>query len=80
MIQSELIFVVLTLIVGLVIGFLLGQGRARMVFEEKLREAETARASLVSQADELREELRSATSTPRSPIEQNPSGEVPARE
>ncbi len=63
MILSAMIFAGLTLIIGLALGFLLGQARARMVYEEKLREAETARASLVSQADELREELRSASST-----------------
>lgn len=76
MILSAMIFAGLTLIIGLALGFLLGQARARMVYEEKLREAETARASLVSQADELREELRSASSRQPSAVGPNPPEEA----
>lgn len=76
MILSAMIFAGLTLIIGLVLGFLLGQARARMAYEEKLREVESARASLVSQADELREELRSASPTLPSNLGQNSPDEV----
>lgn len=61
MIVSAMIFAGLTLIIGGVLGFLLGQARARMNYEERLREAEAARAALASQVTELRQALRAAS-------------------
>lgn len=76
MIVSAMIFAGLTLIIGGVLGFLLGQARARMIYEEKLREAETARAMIASQADEMREALRAASAVELPAGEQKPAKEI----
>jgi len=60
MIVSAMIFAGLTLLIGGLLGFLLGQARARMYYEEKLRAAEADRASLESQLTNVRDFLRSA--------------------
>lgn len=60
MIVSAMIFAGLTLLIGGLLGFLLGQARTRMYYEEKLRNAETNRASLESQLTNMREFLRAA--------------------
>ena len=46
MILSAMIFAAVTAIVGFFIGFLLGQARSRMSYEEELKKVEEARASL----------------------------------
>ncbi len=58
MIVSAMIFAGMTLLIGGVLGFLLGQARARMTFEEKLGAAEAGRAELESRIADLREQLR----------------------
>jgi len=58
MILSAMIFAGLTLLIGGALGFFLGQARARMIYEEKLRDAESARARLESQLAGMRESLR----------------------
>jgi predicted histidine transporter YuiF (NhaC family) len=69
MIVSAMIFAALTLLIGGLLGFLLGQARARMYYEEKLRDAEADRASLESQLTNMRDFLRAAglEQTPPSP-------------
>jgi type II secretory pathway pseudopilin PulG len=42
------------MIFGIVLGFLLGQSRSRMDYEEQLRTVEEARATLESQLAQLR--------------------------
>lgn len=76
MIVSAMIFAGLTLIIGGVLGFLLGQARARMVYEEKLREAETTRAMLTSQVDELRNALRDGSRQQPSDAPPDPASEL----
>ena len=58
MIVSAMIFAGMTLLIGGVLGFLLGQARARMTYEEKLGAAEAVRAELESRIADLREQLR----------------------
>ncbi|MDE3135600.1 MAG: hypothetical protein KGL59_03425 [Acidobacteriota bacterium] len=60
MIISAMIFAGLTLLIGGVLGFLLGQARVRMLYEEKLRDAEADRAGLESQLTNMKEFLRAA--------------------
>lgn len=76
MIVSAMIFAGLTLIIGIALGFLLGQARARMSYEERLREVETARAELTSQADELRKALQEGTRTLPPGLEEKPANEI----
>jgi len=57
-IVSAMIFAGVTMIVGILLGFLLGQARSRMSYEEELRKVEQARASLESQLAQLRDALR----------------------
>jgi membrane protein YqaA with SNARE-associated domain len=60
MIISAMIFAGLTLVIGGALGFLLGQARVRMIYEEKLRNAEADRASLETQLTNMKEYLRAA--------------------
>lgn len=60
MIVSAMIFAALTLLIGGVLGFLLGQARVRMSYEEKMRDAEAYRANLESQLTNMRDFLRAA--------------------
>jgi hypothetical protein len=60
MIISAMIFAGLTLLIGGMLGFLIGQARARMLYEEKLRDAEADRAGLESQLTNMKEFLRAA--------------------
>ena len=60
MIVSAMIFAGLTLVIGGALGFLLGQARVRMIYEERLRNAEADRASLESQVTNMQEFLRAA--------------------
>lgn len=60
MIVSAMIFAGLTLLIGGLLGFLLGQARTRMYYEEKLRVAQSDRASLESQLANMRDFLRTA--------------------
>jgi hypothetical protein len=57
MIVSAMIFAGAFMIFGLVLGFRLGQARSRMSYEEQLRKAEEARASIEVQLDRLRGSL-----------------------
>lgn len=76
MILSAMIFAGLTLLIGFVLGFLLGQAKGRMNSEEKLQDAETARAALARQLAELRG-ASSAVSSERKPgIEPSAAGPV----
>lgn len=60
MIISAMIFAGLTLVIGGLFGFLLGQARARMYYEERLATADADRASLENQVTNMKEFLRSA--------------------
>jgi predicted histidine transporter YuiF (NhaC family) len=60
MIISAMIFAGLTLLIGGALGFLIGQARARMYYEEKLQEVEASRADLKSQLANMSEFLRAA--------------------
>jgi hypothetical protein len=71
MILSAMIFAGLTLVIGFVLGFLLGQAKGRMSAEEKLLDAEAARTALARQVAELRA-VSSAPASERKPgIESN---------
>ena len=72
MIVSAMIFAGLTLLMGGLIGFLLGQARGRMYYEERLREAEASHAGLKSQLANITEFLRAAGLEPPSQSEQAP--------
>jgi predicted histidine transporter YuiF (NhaC family) len=74
MILSAMIFAGLTMIVGFLIGFLLGQARSRMSYEEDLHKVEQARASLDSELAGLRKSIE-MNSQPQG----QPSGAEPAR-
>ena len=54
MIISAMIFSAVTAIVGFLIGFLLGQARSRMSYEEELNNVEQARATLERDLARLR--------------------------
>lgn len=54
MILSAMIFAGVMMIVGIIIGFLLGQARSRMDYEADLRKVEEARALLEGELAELR--------------------------
>jgi hypothetical protein len=58
MIVSAMIFAGMTLLIGGMLGFLLGQARARMTYEEKLVTAEAERAELESRIADLGQQLR----------------------
>ncbi len=58
MIVPAMIFAGMTLLIGGVLGFLLGQARARMTYEEKLVAAEAGRAELESRIADLGQQLR----------------------
>lgn len=60
MIISAMIFAGLTFLIGGLLGFLLGQARTRMSYEEKLEVAQADRASLESQVNNMRDFLRAA--------------------
>ena len=60
MIVSAMIFAGLTLLIGGLLGFLLGQARTRMDYEEKIRKAEVDRTDLASQLTNMRNFLRAA--------------------
>lgn len=54
MIISAMIFAAVTTIVGFLVGFLLGQARSRMSYEEELKKVEETRASLERDLTRLR--------------------------
>lgn len=57
-ILTAMIFAGMMLIVGVLLGFLLGQARSRMSYEQELRKVEQARAALESQLGQLRGALQ----------------------
>jgi predicted histidine transporter YuiF (NhaC family) len=67
MIVTAMIFAGLTLLIGGLLGFLLGQARARMYYEEQLQEVEASRAELKSQLANMTEFLRAAGLEPPPP-------------
>jgi hypothetical protein len=67
MIISAMIFAGLTLLIGGALGFFIGQARARMIYEEKLRDSESARARLESQLAGTRDSLRVPGGPPAQP-------------
>nr|ABK91956.1 hypothetical protein [uncultured bacterium] len=54
-ILSAMLFAGLTTIVGFLLGFLLGQARSRMSYEEELRKVEQARVLLENQLAQMRD-------------------------
>jgi len=69
MIVSAMIFAGLTLLIGGLLGFLLGQARGRMSYEERLRDSESARLALEAQIAEMRKSLGGAQGQPDKPVE-----------
>lgn len=53
-ILSAMIFAGVMMIVGIILGFLIGQARSRMNYEAELRKIEEARAALEGELAQLR--------------------------
>lgn len=60
MTEAMLILTGIALLIGGLFGFLFGQARANIYYEEKLRAGEAGRASLESQLTNMRYFLRTA--------------------
>lgn len=60
MMASMLIFTGIAVVIGALFGFVLGQARANLYYEEKLRAGEAGRAALESQLTSMRYFLRTA--------------------
>lgn len=71
MILSAMIFAGVTMVVGVILGFLLGQARSRMTYEEELRHAWEERDALKAQLAQLRD-------TPLVKSQEPPSAAGPA--
>ena len=69
MIVPAMIFAGMTLLIGGVLGFLLGQARARMTYEEKLVATEAERAELESRIADLGQQLRQSAPAQKSATE-----------
>ncbi len=69
MIVSAMIFAGLTLIIGVVLGFLLGQAKGRMSYEERLRDVEAARAALERHVGELERAARASVAPQQAPAD-----------
>lgn len=79
MIVSAMIFAGLTLIIGVLLGFLLGQAKGRMSYEERLRDGEAARAALERRLGEWERAGRGSSAPEQAPAAP-PSQAVKARE
>jgi hypothetical protein len=60
MMASALVFAGIALVIGGLFGFLLGQARAHIYYEGRLRAGEAGRAALESQLTNMRYFLRTA--------------------